>query len=198
MIKFVFYHLPRHSLGSSHIDIPGPVYLHLRTFALEVPSVQNTLLSAFCFVSSFSCLGLSSAITFSEMCSLATYRYRYNLVICYCLSPIKTWTGFMLLPTVFLLSMCSKIFLHVYIRNWSQASVYQLGKDPAIKKNHPPSHQNNSGLTSWKLTFLCLSLVSLEANSETRIQVKVVYWRGEGTPEGNDVQELAYTVCKCQ
>lgn len=137
----------------------GPAHEHLKAFALAVPSFWNTLLSAFCVVSSFPCLGLSSTVTSLEMYSLPTYRYRYNLVICYSLSPMKTWTGFMLLPPMSLLSMPSKYFFVCLHYEWSQASI---SWERASCKEEPtaPRNTHTNDLTSQKLTFLCLNLVS--------------------------------------
>ena len=52
-----------------------------------------------------------------------------------------------------------KYLLNACITNESQALLYQLGLDPAIRKPHPTPPPDSRGSTRWKLTFL-LVLVS--------------------------------------
>lgn len=114
-------HCPLYSPGSSHTDLLGTcrAHLYLRAFVLAIPSLWNILLSTFCVISSFSWLGLSSTVT-SESCSLPPqhswehthiHTHTDTLVISYCPSSMKAYTGSMVFPTVSLLSMCSKKYL---------------------------------------------------------------------------------------
>ena len=163
-------HCPLYSPGSSHTDLLGTcrTHLYLRAFVLAIPSLWNILLSTFCVISSFSWLGLSSTVT-SERCCLPPTQLGNTHTHTH--TQRKRYFGYFLLSFfheslhwVYGVPNCvpikyvlKKIFAECLHYELISGLTLSVGNRSGCKEDPVP--QNNSGLTRWTLTFLCLSLV---------------------------------------